>query len=36
MPVLAKDWSRYLLERMQFVKQKANTKAKLSVENFRN
>jgi len=34
MPVLNKDWSRYLLERMQFVKHKANTKAKLSVENF--
>jgi len=34
MPVLTKDWSRYLLQRMQFVKRKANTKAKLSVENF--
>ena len=32
--VLTKDWSRYLLERMQFVKRKANTKAKVSVENF--
>ena len=32
--VLTKDWSRYLLERMQFVKRKANTKAKISVENF--
>ena len=32
--VLAKDWSRYLLERMHFVKRKANTKAKVSVENF--
>ena len=28
-----KDWSRYLLERIQFVKRKANTKAKISVEN---
>ena len=34
MPVLTKDWNRYLLERLQFVKRKANTKAKLSVENF--
>ena len=32
--VLTKDWSRYLLERMHFVKRKANTKAKVSVENF--
>ena len=26
--VLTKDWSRYLFQRMGFVKQKANTKAK--------
>ena len=32
--VLTEDWSRYLLERMQFVKRKANRKAKVSVENF--
>ena len=32
--VLTKDWSRYLLERMHFVKRKANTKAKVPVENF--
>ena len=32
--VLTKDWSRYLLERMHFVKRKANAKAKVSVENF--
>lgn len=32
--MLTKDWSRYLLERMQFVKRKANTKAKVSIENF--
>ena len=27
--VLTKDWSRYLLQRMGFVKRKANTKAKI-------
>lgn len=32
--VLTKDWSRYLLERMQFVKRKANTKAKIPVADF--
>ena len=32
--VLTKDWSRYLLKRMHFVKRKGNTKAKVSVENF--
>jgi len=32
--LLTKDWSRYLLERMNFVKRKANTKAKITVENF--
>ena len=34
LPILTKDWSRYLLERMQFVRRKANTKASVSVENF--
>ena len=32
--LLTKDWSRYLLERMHFVKRKANTKAKIRIENF--
>ena len=32
--VLTKDWSKHLFERMQFVKRKTNTKAKVSVENF--
>ena len=32
--LLTKDWSRYLRERMNFVKRKANTKAKITVENF--
>ena len=32
--LLTKDWSRYLLERMNFVKRKANTKAKITVDNF--
>ena len=32
--LLTKDWSRYLLERMNFVKRKANTKAKITVDNY--
>ena len=32
--LLTKDWSQYLLERMNFVKRKANTKAKITIENF--
>lgn len=32
--LLTKDWSRYLLEKVHFVKRKANTKAKITVENF--
>ena len=31
---MTKDWSRYLQERMNFVKRKANTKAKITVDNF--
>ena len=34
MILLTRDWSQYLLERMHFVKRKANTKAKITVENF--
>ena len=30
--LLTKDWSRYLLERMNFVKTKANTK--ITIDNF--
>ena len=32
--MLTKDGSQYLLERMNFVKRKANTKAKITVDNF--
>ena len=32
--LLTKDWSRYLLVMMYFVKRKANTKAKITLENF--
>lgn len=32
--LLTKDWSRYLLERMNVVKTKANTKAKITIDNF--
>ena len=32
--LLTEDWSRYLLERMNFIKRKANTKAKITVDNF--
>ena len=31
---LTRDWARSLLDRMGFVKRKANTKAKVSVEDF--
>ena len=33
---LNKDWARYVLQRMGMVKQKANTKAKVTVEDFDN
>ena len=32
--VLTKDWARNILNRMRMVKQRANTKAKVSVENY--
>ena len=31
---LTKDWAKYLMHRMGLVKQRASTKAKVSIENF--